>query len=233
MRLNRAGDRGDHRSGRGPPVPTGTYGLYRLEIIATIANGLLLLGLSAYIPFAEAIHRWSDPEPTAGIMIAAAPVRSGRQRSALAMLRRGSGESLAAKGAYLRSSRPTPSGRWASSWPAWSYWSPGSTAPMPSSVATALFMIPRTLLLLREASGVLMENAPRELDLDGMREDMLAVRRHRPARHARVDHHERPAGHVVPRRCRTTRSPAAAAHRCWTTSRDCSTTSTDSPTPPL
>ena len=52
--------------------PHRTYGLYRLEIIATIANGLLLLGLSAYILF-EAIHRWSDPEPIKpGIMIAAA-----------------------------------------------------------------------------------------------------------------------------------------------------------------
>mgnify|MGYP000859481964 FL=1 len=155
--------------------PHRTYGLYRLEIIATIANGLLLLGLSAYILF-EAIHRWSDPEPIKpGIMIAAALYGVVVNGLALAMLRRGRGEALAVKGAYLEVMSDTLGSLGVVLAGVVVLVTGFDRADVVVSVAIALFMIPRTLLLLREAFGVLMENAPRELDLDGMREDMLAV----------------------------------------------------------
>ena len=57
-----------------------TFGLYRLEILATAANGLLLLGLSAFI-LIQAYERWFNPEQiNAPIMLAAAtygPVANG------------------------------------------------------------------------------------------------------------------------------------------------------------
>lgn len=37
-----------------------TYGLYRLEILAALANTLLLFGAAGYV-IIEAISRWSDP----------------------------------------------------------------------------------------------------------------------------------------------------------------------------
>jgi cobalt-zinc-cadmium efflux system protein len=37
-----------------------TYGLYRLEILAALANAVLLIGVAAYL-MVEAISRWSDP----------------------------------------------------------------------------------------------------------------------------------------------------------------------------
>ncbi|MFN8126701.1 MAG: cation diffusion facilitator family transporter [Candidatus Nanopelagicales bacterium] len=155
--------------------PHRTYGLYRLEIIATIANGLLLLGLSGYILF-EAVQRWAHPEPVKpGIMIAAAMYGVAANGVSLLMLRRGSGESLAVKGAYLEVMSDTLGSLGVVLAGLVVLATGFERADVVVSVLIALFMIPRTLLLLREAFGVLMENAPRELDLDGMRADMLAV----------------------------------------------------------
>lgn len=158
-----------------PTKPHRTYGLYRLEVIATIANGLLLLGLSAYILY-EAVQRWSSPEEiTPGIMIAAALYGVVVNGISLAMLRRGSGESLAVKGAYLEVLSDTLGSLGVVLAGLVVLATGFDRADVVVSVAIALFMIPRTLLLLREAFGVLMENAPRELDLESMKADMLQV----------------------------------------------------------
>lgn len=158
-----------------PTKPHRTYGLYRLEVIATIANGLLLLGLSAYILY-EAVQRWSSPEEiTPGIMIAAALYGVVVNGISLAMLRRGSGESLAVKGAYLEVLSDTLGSVGVVLAGLVVLATGFDRADVVVSVAIALFMIPRTLLLLREAFGVLMENAPRELDLERMKADMLQV----------------------------------------------------------
>ncbi len=155
--------------------PHRTYGLYRLEIIATIANGLLLLGLSAYILF-EAVQRWGSPEAVKpGIMIAAAVYGVVANGAALVLLRRGSSESLAVRGAYLEVLSDTLGSIGVAAAGVVVLVTGFERADVVVSVAIALFMIPRTLLLLREAFGVLMENAPREIDLTQMRTDMLAV----------------------------------------------------------
>ncbi len=155
--------------------PHRTYGLYRLEIIATIANGLLLLALSGYILF-EAVQRWESPESVRpGVMILAALYGVAVNGISLMLLRGGSGESLAVKGAYLEVLSDTLGSVGVVLAGVVVLVTGFDRADVVVSVAIALFMIPRTLLLLREAFGVLMENAPRELDLDQMRADMLAV----------------------------------------------------------
>lgn len=155
--------------------PHRTFGLYRLEIIATIANGLLLLGLSAYI-LIEAVGRWNNPvEVAPGVMIAAAAYGVVVNGISLLMLRRGSGESLAVKGAYLEVMSDTLGSLGVVLAGLVVLATGFDRADVVVSVVIALFMIPRTLVLLREAFGVLMENAPRELDLDRMRADIVAV----------------------------------------------------------
>ena len=155
--------------------PHRTFGLYRLEIIATAANGLLLLGLSCYVLF-EAWERWADPaEVEPGIMIAAALYGVAANGFSMWLLRRGSGDSLAVKGAYLEVMSDAL-GSFGVVLAGLVILSTGyDRADVIVSVAIALFMIPRTLLLLREAFGILMENAPKDLDLEGIRRDMVAV----------------------------------------------------------
>jgi cobalt-zinc-cadmium efflux system protein len=43
-----------------------TYGLYRLEILAALANAVLLFGVAAYVLF-EAVRRFREPPDVAGI----------------------------------------------------------------------------------------------------------------------------------------------------------------------
>ena len=62
-----------------PPTLGRTFGYLRLEIIAAVANAILLFGVAGYVVF-EAVRRLADPpEIAAGVMFAVALV--GRQRT--------------------------------------------------------------------------------------------------------------------------------------------------------
>lgn len=155
--------------------PSRTFGLYRIEILATVANGFLLLGVSAYI-LVEAVQRWSHPEPVQpGVMIVAALYGVAANVASLLLLRRGSRESLAVKGAYLEVFSDAL-GSFGVVVAGLVVLGTGfDRADVIVSVVIAIFMVPRTLLLLRDAFGVLMENAPRGVDPELIRTDLAAL----------------------------------------------------------
>ena len=152
-----------------------TFGLYRLEILVTLANGLLLLVLSGFILF-EAYGRWFTPESVdAPIMFVAALYGLVANSIGVWLLRKGSGESLAVRGAYLEVMSDALGSVGvviAAVVIATTGW---ERVDALVSVAIALFMIPRTLLLLRDALSVLMESAPTGLDLAEVRTHMSEV----------------------------------------------------------
>ena len=77
-----------------------TYGFYRLEILAALANGVLLLFLSGWIVW-EAVERFSDPrEVDAGTMAIIAAIGLLANGVGLVLLHR-KGSSLNLRGAYL------------------------------------------------------------------------------------------------------------------------------------
>ena len=78
-----------------------TFGLYRLEILAALANAALLLGVGVYV-LVEAILRIRDPEPIeGGLMLTLAIVGLIVNVIAMVLLRDGASESLNVRGAYL------------------------------------------------------------------------------------------------------------------------------------
>src|SRR4051794_333545 len=78
-----------------------TFGWQRIEILAAVANGLLLLGVAGYV-LVEAILRIGRPaEISSGLMLAVAGVGLLVNLVALALLHRGRAESLNVRGAYL------------------------------------------------------------------------------------------------------------------------------------
>ncbi len=158
-----------------PTKPRRTFGLYRLEILATAFNGLLLLGLSIYI-LIEAYDRWFHPsEINAPVMIAAAGYGLVANALAVAKLRSGSKESLTLRGAYLEMLADAIGSAGVIIAGVVVLTTGWTRADSLVSVAIALFIVPRTLLLLRDSLGVLMENAPPGLDLDEVRRHMLGV----------------------------------------------------------
>ncbi|HOC18861.1 MAG TPA: cation diffusion facilitator family transporter, partial [Vicinamibacterales bacterium] len=86
----------------GRPAPSNrTYGYYRIEILAALANGATLVAVAAFI-LIEAFQRISSPPPVdGGPMMAIAAGGLLVNLLALRLLSEGRGESLNVRGAWL------------------------------------------------------------------------------------------------------------------------------------
>jgi cobalt-zinc-cadmium efflux system protein len=152
-----------------------TFGWQRLEILAAVANGVLLLGVCAFV-VVEAVRRIGDPpEIGSGIMLAVACVGLAVNLVGLAVLRSGRRESLTVRGAYLEvlgDALGSVAVVVAAAVIATTGWTPADTV---ASLTVGALVLPRAWHLLREALDVLLEAAPRGVDLDRVREHMKRV----------------------------------------------------------
>lgn len=151
--------------GERPPDARKTFGYYRAEILAALANGALLFGVAFYILF-EAYERFREPVRVAsGAMLAVAAVGLVVNLIGMYLLKAGAGESLNVKGAYLEVMSDLL-GSVGVLVAAGLIWLTGWEWVDPAfSVVIGLFILPRTWRLLREAVDVLLEGVPREIDL--------------------------------------------------------------------
>lgn len=84
-----------------PATENQTFGFYRLEILAALINGTVLLILSLFI-FYEAYQRFVEPREIRGfLMLGIAAIGLGANVVSALVLRAGSRESLNVKGAFL------------------------------------------------------------------------------------------------------------------------------------
>lgn len=84
-----------------PAVGNRTFGFARAEILAALANCVLLLGVGGYLLY-EAVERFITPAETkGGLTIAFALVGLVANAVSLTLLMRGQKESLNVRGAYL------------------------------------------------------------------------------------------------------------------------------------
>ncbi|GAA2378245.1 cation diffusion facilitator family transporter [Streptomyces carpaticus] len=148
-----------------------TFGLARVEILAALANCVLLLGVGGYI-LVEAVHRLREPaEVPGGLTIVFGVVGLLLNLVSLSLLMRGQRESLNVRGAFLEVLADTL-GSVAVVIAALVILTTGwQRADTVASLAIALMIVPRTVRLAREALEVLLEAAPRDVDI-------AAVRRH-------------------------------------------------------
>ncbi|HVQ39764.1 MAG TPA: cation diffusion facilitator family transporter, partial [Pyrinomonadaceae bacterium] len=153
-----------------PATPERTYGFYRVEILAALANALVLIGISIYILY-EAYHRFRNPpEVQSKAMLAVASVGLLINLVGIYLLRAASKESLNMKGAYYEvfSDLLTSIGVIAAALvmltTGWYYADPLISAGI------GLFILPRTWMLLRDAVGVLLEGTPTDVNLAALRE---------------------------------------------------------------
>ena len=159
-----------------PATDERTYGYYRLEILAAVINAVLLFGVAAFI-LVEAWQRWTNPpDVEGGLMLAFAAVGLVANVIGLFLLRSGSKASLNVKGAYLEVLGDTLGSLAviaAAIVIAVTGW---QRADVVASVAVALMILPRTWSLLREATDVLLEAAPKGTDIAQIRQHILDVR---------------------------------------------------------
>ena len=156
-----------------PPTLGRTFGYLRLEIIAAVANAILLFGVAGYIVF-EAVRRLADPpEIAAGLMFAVALVGLAANGVSVLLLRDAQRSSLNVRGAYLEVLADLAGSAAvivAAVVIALTGWDGADTI---ASLLIAALILPRTLGLLREATDVLLEATPRDVDLDHVRQHIL------------------------------------------------------------
>lgn len=152
-----------------------TFGLYRLEVLAALANGLLLFGVAGYVLY-EAVQRFSSPSivPSTPLLITASlglvvNIISYRLLSA------GSKESLNLKGASLEvladliGSIGVIVGALIIMFTGWTFVDPII------GVGIGIFILPRTWFLMRQALRILLEVAPKGMDIDKLKADINAI----------------------------------------------------------
>lgn len=154
---------------------THTYGYYRAEILASLANAMLLFFVSGYILY-EAWRRFQTPaDVQSGPMMLVALVGLGVNIVGAWLLHGASEESLNMRGAFLEVVSDMLGSLGVIIAGAIIYFTGWSYADPLFSVAIGLFIIPRTWKLLQEAVGILLEGTPSHLNLDEIRAAMESV----------------------------------------------------------
>lgn len=158
-----------------PATDRRTYGYQRAEVLAALANSLVLVVIAVVI-FVEAVRRFGDPpEVDTGIMLAAAVAGAIANLVSLLILRGGQKESLNVRGAYLEVLGDLL-GSLAVIAAAIIIGLTGyAQADTWASILIALMILPRAWALMREVIDVLLEATPRGVDLDQVREHILSV----------------------------------------------------------
>lgn len=154
---------------RRPAGPQHTYGYVRTEILAALINGATLVAIALYI-FVEAFQRWGHPAEVQGpLMMAVAVGGLIVNLIGLKLLGGGEKENLNVRGAWLHvltdmlgSLGAIAAGAlvWAFGW---------NWADPAVSGLIALLVLYSAWSLLSETVGVLMEWAPRHVDVAALR----------------------------------------------------------------
>lgn len=158
-----------------PATSKRTFGLMRVEVLAALANGIIL-GVICVVIVVEGIRRFgTEVEVAAWPMLIAAIVGAVANLVSLLILQSGQKESLNVRGAYLEVLGDLL----------------GSVAVIIAAIiilftgwyivdqlasfAIALLIAPRAFSLLKDVVRVLLEATPKDVDLDQTREHLLSV----------------------------------------------------------
>ena len=162
------------RMSRKPPDAKRTYGFARMEAIGALVNGGMLFLVAGYILW-EAVGRFRQPPDVASTgMLVIAALGLVVNLISMRLLKAGIGDSLNVKGAYLEvwadmlGSVGVIGGAIIIMMTGW------TLADPIIAVLIGLWVLPRTWTLLRAAGGVLMQSVPAGMDLDKVRDMMLA-----------------------------------------------------------
>jgi len=152
-----------------------TFGLYRLEILAALANAVLLFGVAGYVLY-EAVRRLSNPPDVAdGPMLVVAVLGLAVNVAGWRLLRSGASESLNLEGALLEvladlvGSIGVIVAALIMLTTGWPYADPLIGAGI------GLFILPRAWRLGRKSLRVLLQAAPADLDLDELRNELASI----------------------------------------------------------
>lgn len=158
-----------------PPTERRTFGYARAEILAAVLNALLLIAVGVYIAY-EGVRRLVEPtEVEGGLTVVFGSVGLVANLVALSLLARGQKESLNVRGAYLEVLSDALGSLMVVLSAAVIMATGFTRADAIASLLISAMIIPRTWHLLREALDVLLEAAPKDVDMAEVRAHLLAL----------------------------------------------------------
>jgi cobalt-zinc-cadmium efflux system protein len=152
-----------------------TYGLYRVEILAAVANAVLLFAVAGYVILEATIRIREPAEVSTTPMLIVAVIGLGVNVVAWRLLRPGAGESINVRGAYLEVVADLAGSigviaaaliMIVTGWP--------HADPLFAAVIGVL-ILPRAWRLGRHALRILIQAAPEGLDLGAVERDLAAI----------------------------------------------------------
>jgi len=163
------------RVARRPHDSKRTYGFHRFQVLAAYTNGLTLLFIAIAIVY-EAIHRLREPVAVlGGPMLAIAVLGLVVNIAAFLALHGAERDNLNVKGALLHVAGDLL-GSAAAIIAALVILATGWTPIDPLlSALVALLILRSAWFLVRESGHILLEGAPRQLDVEAMRDDLAAA----------------------------------------------------------
>jgi len=152
-----------------------TFGLYRLEILAALANALLLVGIAAYAIY-EGVSRLGAPPAIEGaLMLWVAVGGLVVNVIGILLLRSGADQSLNVEGAYTEVLADLIGSIGVIAAAAIYLTTDFALADPLVAIAIGIWILPRALRLGWKALRILVEAAPSHIDMDGVKEDLAGV----------------------------------------------------------
>jgi len=152
-----------------------TFGLYRAEVLAALANAALLCGVAAWV-VVEAVRRFTAPPEIPGVpLMLTAAAGLAANVAVFLLLREGAKESLNLRGAYLEvladmlGSVGVLLAGVVMLTTGWAYADPLV------AIAIGLFVVPRAIGLGRQAVRILVQAAPAHVDVQLLRTELAAL----------------------------------------------------------
>jgi cobalt-zinc-cadmium efflux system protein len=152
-----------------------TYGLYRLEILAALANAILLFGVAVYVLVEAARRLDQPPEVLSRPMLAVAVIGLIVNLISWQLLRAGATESINVEGAYLEvladmiGSVGVIVAALLIRFTGWAQADPLFAA------AIGVFILPRAWRLGRRSLRILLQAAPEGLDIEAMNHRLMGI----------------------------------------------------------
>jgi cobalt-zinc-cadmium efflux system protein len=158
-----------------PATSRRTFGLHRAEILAALVNAVVLLGVCGYLAVEGTRRLFHPTDVDAGAMLVFAGIGLVAGSVSLTLLADRKDASLNLRGAYLEVLGDLVGSALVVLAALVVLVTGFRRADPIASLMIAVLILPRSWALLREAVGVLLETTPAHLDLDDVREHLLAV----------------------------------------------------------